>query len=463
MTDETMTTAKLPEVAIAEKLADQAAALTVEQLPAEVRTRAEELLIDVVGLCVAARGTDYVKAVIAGVDAGGSCTAIGHAQTFSAESAALINGTATHGEDFDDTFEGGPVHSSTVIGPAVLAAAERFACDGRDVLAGFVVGVETLCRMSMVIPKAIHKSGFHPTAVLGAMAATLAVARTMKLNKKQTVDALGIAGSMASGIIEYLAEGAWTKRLHAGWAAQVGIQAARFGQQGFLGPRTVFEGTHGLYYAFARSVEGNYDVLTRDFGKDWYMSRITFKPYATGTMNQPYVDCALRLAKKGFAAEDVADVLCETAEGYVHRLWDPLPAKQRPANDYAAKFSAPFNIAVAFVTGGAGLAAFTEKTVRDERILELAGKVKYVVDPNNPYPKAYTGHVRMTLKDGRVFEERQPHIRGGAQEPLTRVEIEDKFRRNALFGGWNPQQCDKFLKSVPGFFAGRVDLTALRG
>jgi len=117
-----MMSAKLPEVAVAERLADQAIALTIEAIPAEVRARAEELLIDVVGLCVAARNTDYVKAVIAGVDAGGPCTAIGHKQTFSAEAAALINGTATHGEDFDDTFEGGPVHSSTVIGPAVLAA-----------------------------------------------------------------------------------------------------------------------------------------------------------------------------------------------------------------------------------------------------------------------------------------------------------------------------------------------------
>jgi 2-methylcitrate dehydratase PrpD len=454
---------QLPEVAVAEKLAAQALALDPDAIPAEVLARAEELLIDVVGLCVAARNTDYIRAVVAGVDAGGPCTAIGHAQTFSAEAAALINGTATHGEDFDDTFEGGPVHSSTVIGPAVLAAAERFGCDGRDVLAGFIAGVETLCRLSMVIPKAIHKSGFHPTAVLGAMGATLAVARTMRLTQRQTVDALGIAGSMASGIIEYLAEGAWTKRMHAGWAAQVGIQAARFGQQGFLGPRTVFEGTHGLFYGFARSAAGDYGVLTRDFGRDWYMSRITFKPYATGTMNQPYADCALRLAKKEFAAEDVVDVLCETAEGYVHRLWDPLPAKQRPANEYAAKFSAPFNIAVAFVTGGAGLAAFTEETVRDERILALASKVKYVVDPNNPYPKAYTGHVRMTLKDGRVFEERQPHIRGGAQEPLTRAEIEDKCRRNCAFGGWSEQQTAAFLKSVPDLLKGRLDLRALRG
>jgi 2-methylcitrate dehydratase PrpD len=448
---------------IAELITDQALALDVNAIPAAVRARIEELLIDVTGLCVAARNTDYIKALMAGVDSGGPATAIGHKTTYAPETAAMINGCAAHGEDFDDTFEGGPVHSSAVIMPAVLAACERFGCDGKSAFKGMVVGIEMLCRLSMVIPKAIHKSGFHPTGVLGAMAATLAVCTTMGLNRKQTVDALGIAGSMAGGIIEYLAEGAWTKRLHAGWAAKIGIQAARFGQQGFLGPRTVFEGTHGFYYAFARNAGGDYKVLTEDFGKKWYVDVITFKPYATGTMNQPYVDCALRLSRRGIKAEDVVSVLCETAEGYVHRLWDPLPSKHRPANDYAAKFSAPFNIAVAFITGGAGLAAFTEETVRDERILALSSKVQYVVDPNNPYPKAYTGHVRMTLKDGSVVEERQGHIRGGAQEPLSRAEIEDKFRLNAKFGGWTDTQMAAFLKAVPRFLESRVDLAVVRG
>jgi 2-methylcitrate dehydratase PrpD len=449
--------------AAAERMAEQALALAAERIPAGVRRRAEELLIDVVGLCVAARGTDYMKSVIGALDASGSCTAIGHSVTYGPDQAALINGTAAHGEDFDDTFEGGPVHSSAVIAPAVLAICERFGRDGRAALLGMVTGIESLCRLSMVIPKAIHKAGFHPTSVLGTMGAALAASVALGSDRRQAVDALGIAGSLSAGIIEYLAEGAWTKRLHAGWAAHAGVQAARLGRHGFLGPRTVFEGTHGLFKAFAHSSDGDYDVLTRDFGRHWYMESITFKPYATGTMNQPYIDCAIRLSKRGVKAEDVVDVLCETAEGYVHRLWDPLEAKRRPANEYAAKFSTPFNIAVAFVTGGAGLAAFTEDTVRDARILGLASKVRYVVDPNNPYPKAYTGHIRMTLKDGTVVEERQPHIRGGAHEPLTREEIEDKFRRNAEFGGWKKGRCDAFLASIPKFFDGPLSLESLRG
>jgi 2-methylcitrate dehydratase PrpD len=412
---------------------------------------------------VAARATGYVRALIASVDDGGRCTAIGHRGAFHAEDAAMINGTAAHGEDFDDTFEGGPVHSGAVIVPAVLAACERFGRDGRAALLGIAAGVEALCRLSLVAPKLIHKAGFHPTSVLGAMAATLGVSAALGLDRKQSVDALGVAGSMAGGIIEYLAEGAWTKRLHAGWAARVGLHAARIAREGFVGPRTVFEGAHGLFFGFAHTASGDFDALTGDFGSRWAMTDITFKPYATGTMNQPYIDCALRLAKKGFAAEEVAEVLCETAEGYVHRLWEPLASKHRPANDYAAKFSTPFNIAVAFLTGDAGFDAFTEKTVRDPRILALAAKVRYVVDPGNPYPRAYTGHVRMTLKDGRVFEERQPHIRGGAQEPLTREDIERKFRSNAAYGGWSDAQASRFLEFVKRAFAGSPDLSGFRG
>ena len=125
------------------------------------------------------------------------------------------------------------MHSSAVIVPAVLAACERFGGDGEAALRGIVAGVETLCRLCFVRPKAIHKAGFHPTSILGSMASTVAVSAALGLNRRQMVDALGNAGSLASGIIEYLAEGAWTKRLHAGWASRVGIQAARIGQNGF--------------------------------------------------------------------------------------------------------------------------------------------------------------------------------------------------------------------------------------
>jgi 2-methylcitrate dehydratase PrpD len=448
---------------VAQLLVEGVAPLAAGRLPAEVRSRCEDLLVDVAGLCVAARTSEYVLAVMRSVDGGGPCTAIGHVGGLRAEDAAMVSGTAAHGEDFDDTFEGGPVHSGAVVVPAVLAACERFGRDGSSALLGIAVGVECLCRLSLVAPKLIHQAGFHPTSVLGAIAATLGVSAALGLDRRQTVDALGVAGSMAGGIIEYLAEGAWTKRLHAGWAARIGLQAARLGREGFLGPRTVLEGRHGLFFGFAHEADLDYDALTRDLGGSWLLNGIAFKPYATGTMNQPYVDCALRLRERGFAAEEVVDVLCETAEGYVQRLWEPLAAKQRPANAYAAKFSTPFNVAVAFVTGSAGLETFTERAVGDERVLALASRVRYSVDPANPYPRAYTGHVRMTLGDGRVFEERQPHIRGGVHEPLGRAELERKFRANAAYGGWDAAQAERFLRFAQRAFDGPLDLAGFRG
>ena len=335
----------LPKTSVAEILAHKIAALEPPRLPAPVRRKCEDLLIDVVGLCLTARNEDYVKAALAGWDEEGPCSAIGHARGMSAAGAAFVNGTAAHGEDFDDTFEGGPVHAGAVIVPAVLAACERYHPDGSSALLGIAVGVEVICRLSLVAPKAVHKAGFHPTAVFGAMAAAAAVGAALKLNPRQLVDALGIVGSMAGGIIEYLAEGAWTKRLHPGWVAQSGLRAARLARAGFLGPRTVFEGVHGLFHGFARTTAGDYDALTGDFGARWVTPTLAFKPYPCGTMTHPYVDCARRLASRGIKAEEIKEIVCEVGEGTVHRLWEPLAAKQHPANGYAGKFSTPYCIA----------------------------------------------------------------------------------------------------------------------
>jgi 2-methylcitrate dehydratase PrpD len=442
-----------------ESLSERLAAATIDARP--VREIVEKLLIDVAGLCVAARNADYVRAALAGWEASGGCTAIGHARALDAAGAAFVNGTAAHGEDFDDTFEGGPIHAGAVIVPAILAVCERNSIAGNDALNGIAVGAELMCRASMVSPKLIHKAGFHPTAVLGAMGAAAGVAKSLGLPNAQFVNALGIAGSMASGIIEYLAEGTWTKRMHPGWAAQSGIRAADLARAGFIGPRAVFEGTHGLYHGFARTTAGDWDKLLEGFGRRWVIADLAFKPYACGTMTQPYVDCARRLARK-VKTEDVKEVICEAAEGTVHRLWEPLAAKQSPPNAYAAKFSQPYCIAAGFVLGHAGLEAFTEERVRDPRLRDLAAKVRYEIDPANPYPNEFTGHVKAVLKNGTVVEERQGHMRGGAKEPLTRADIEEKFRLNCRYGGWPDDRAARFLAWAKLAFDGPVDLKDFR-
>jgi 2-methylcitrate dehydratase PrpD len=455
-------TSELPKTSVAETLAEKIVALKAGGLPASTTRKCQDLLIDVVGLCVTARNEGYVASALAGWDDDGPCTVIGHKRLLNTAGAAFVSGTAAHGEDFDDTFEGGPVHAGAVIVPAVLAACERHSPDGGMALIGIAVGTEVLCRLSLVVPKAVHKAGFHPTAIFGAMGAAAGVGAALGLNAKQIVDALGIAGSMAGGIIEYLAEGAWTKRLHAGWAAQSGIRAALLARAGFVGPRTVFEGVHGLFHGFAHTTKGDYDALTGDFGTRWVTDTLAFKPYPCGTMAQPYIDCARRLAARGVRPEDIDEIVCEVAEGTVHRLWEPLVDKQRPRNGYSAKFATPYLLATGFVHGGVGLGAFTEGAIHDPRVLALAAKVRFVIDPQNPYPNNYTGHVRANLKDGSVIEERQPYLRGGAQEPLTRQDVTDKFTLNTQHGGWTRAQSDATLKLLAGLYHGKIDLSSLR-
>src|SRR6201999_1385120 len=458
-----MTSAGLPKISVAQTLAEKIVALKPGGLPATTVRKCEDLLIDVVGLCVTARNEDYVRSSLGGTDDDGACTAIGHERTMTAAGAAFVNGTAAHGEDFDDTFEGGPVHAGAVIVPAVLAACERHNPDGRSALIGIAVGTEVLCRLSLVVPKAVHKAGFHPTAIFGAMGAAAGVGAALGLNAKQIVDALGIAGSMAAGIIEYLAEGAWTKRMHAGWAAQSGIRAALMAKHGFTGPRTVLEGAHGFFHGFAHTTEGKYDLLVGDFGTRWLTEQLAFKLYPCGTMTHPYIDCARRLAERGIKGADIKEMICEVGEGTVHRLWDPLADKQRPPNGYSAKFSTPYCIASGFVRGNVGLGDFTDAAVREPAVVAVAGKVRYVVDPNNPYPNNFTGHIRAVLNDGREIEERQPHIRGGAHEPLSSQDIADKFALCARHGGWNKSRIEAGLLLARGLYEGKIDLSPLRG
>jgi 2-methylcitrate dehydratase PrpD len=234
------------------------------------------------------------------------------------------------------------------------------------------------------------------------------------------------------------------------------------GRAGFVGPRTVFEGVHGFFHGFANTTKGDYDAITGDFGERWVTETLAFKPYPCGTMTHPYIDCARRLAAKGIKGSDIKEMVCEVGEGTVHRLWEPLAAKQKPANGYAGKFSTPYCIAAGFVRGNVGLGDFADEAVRDKAVVELAGKVRYQIDPNNPYPKNFTGHIRALLNDGRVIEERQPHMRGGAHEPLTRQDIEDKFALNVAHGGWKEGHIQEALALMRTLYDGRIDLAPLR-
>lgn len=420
------------------ELADWIAGLSLADVPDAARDAIENTVIDTVALTIAALDTNYGRAVRKAFDTRGPCTVWGLEEAFDLAGAAVINGTCGHGEDYDNTFEGCPVHTGVVMVPALFSAGEALGLTKADVAKGLVVGIEVANRLGMVAGKGVHAAGFHPTAILGTMGAAAGVAAAMRQAPAQIQDTLGVAGSMAAGIIEYLADGSWTKRLHAGWAAQSGIRAAQMGAAGFAGPKTVFEGVHGLYAAFAPSITPDFTPLTQGLGETWQAANVAFKPYACGTMTQPFIDCAVRLKAKGVNPDDIVSITCEVGEGTVHRLWEPLASKRRPPTAYAAKFSSPYTIAAGLLHGDAGLAQFTDEAVQDPRALAIADKVSYVVDPDDEYPRNYTGHIRAELKDGSVIEERQAQLRGGTREPMSRGDILAKAEANLAFAGRRP-------------------------
>ena len=435
---------------VAERYAHCFAGLEVEDLPAPVAAIVVSELVDVAGLCIAARNTGYVQAARAAEDAGGDATALGHRGGLSAAGAALVNGVAAHGEDFDDTLEGSPAHCGAVVVPAVLAACERHGRSGRDFVRGTAAGLELMCRLNRAVPGGMHKACFHPTAVTGVFGATLGVGIALGLRESELVMGLGIAGSLSSGIIEYLTDGAWTKRLHAGWAAQSGLRAAQLARAGFTGPRTVFDGPHNVFRAFSPSVDPDHGALIDGLGETWVAEQIAFKPYACGTMIHPYIDCMLRLAEHCADAGEIADIECRTSELIVHRLWEPLGDKRAPANGYAAKFSVPYCLAAAFHDRAVGIEQFTEERVADPALRALAARVRYVIDPDDDYPANYRGHLRVRFSDGRVDEYAQPYFRGGVREPLGREEIAAKFRDNIRYGGWSDARGEDLLEFCTG-------------
>lgn len=446
---------------ISERLAKGILACTPADY-AGTRAVTDRLLLDIAGLCLAARGQTYVKAALASLDGDGNCTVIGFPRKLTAEGAAFVNGIASHGEDFDDTYEGGPVHAGVVIIPALLAAAERHQLSGADLLRGVAVGLEVMCRLCKVAPMRVHKAGFHPTAIFGVMGAVAGIGAALRLSEEEFVNAFGIAGSMAGGLIEYLADGSWTKRMHPGWAAQSGYRAVRLAQGGFVGPRTVFEGHHGLFHGFANTLDGKFEDMMDGFGKQWLCTTIAFKPYACGTMSHPYIDCGREFRARNIDPEQIATIAAETAEGIVHRLWEPLAMKQSPPNGYAAKFSTPYAIAAGILKGDAGLGEYDEDVVKDPAMTRLAGKVSYIIDPANPYPNQFTGHLRITLKNGEVYEHRQGYFKGGAEHPLSDEDIQRKFVANCVYGGLTAAEAQQMAGVMAGLLdQPRVDLSRL--
>ena len=212
------------------------------------------------------------------------------------------------------------VHTGACAWMTALAVGEEVERQrARAVLEAAIAGTEVLCKVGLVAPGKFHARGFHPTAICSTFGAAAAAGKLYGLEPAQWSDAFGLCGSQSSGIIEYLADGTWTKRLHPGWSAHGGVIATLLAREGFRGPGKVFEGTHGFFHAFGGENDYRFEKLT-ELGRIWEIPRLAFKSYPCGSISHPYMDCALKLKQKhAIAPEKIAEVVCRTAQGPVHR------------------------------------------------------------------------------------------------------------------------------------------------
>jgi 2-methylcitrate dehydratase PrpD len=319
-----------------------------------------------------------------------------------------------------------------VIVPAALAVAQSEGARGADLLVAAVAGNEIVARLGMAVGSAFHARGFHPTSVCGVFGATAAAGRLYGLDAGSVTNALGIAGSMASGLLEFLADGSSTKRLHPGWAAHAGIIASRLAAHGATGPSSVIEGRFGLYRAFVQRDDVDVAAMLDDLGQRWETPRIAFKPYPACHYIHAPLDATVQLAADTpLAIDDIDEIVALTPESGVSLVLEPLAAKHRPRSDYEAKFSLPYSIASFLIRGKVDVSTYTGEAIVDPEVLTLAAKVRYEVKDYETFPEALPGGVRIRTRDGRELEAELPYQRGGPENPMTPEQVREKFRANA--------------------------------
>ncbi len=423
---------------LSEQLAEFAAALRYEDLPAAVVERVRLHAMDLVGVCLLGAPMPFagiLKGVAAAAGGPAESTLLGSGGLkLSATAATLYNGGLAHGNEFDDTYGPGRWHGSAPTVPPALAVAESLHRDGKAFIAALAAGLESGCRLTRAAP-ALLSRGFHSTCTAGVFAGGLAVGKLMGLDREQLANTLGICGSFASGTMEFLGDPEpWSKRIQVGYAAQGAIVAARAAAGGFKGPRSILEGRHGYFRSYAG--EGNYDLagVAQGLDHDWQLLRLYPKRYPCDHIAQGYIDCAIALAKDGIDADAVEKVACIVHPLAAAIMFAPRETRYRPSNGWSARWSMPYNMAVALADRALSIDSYSDERAREPRLREFMARVVPEEDASMAFPGDYPAAVRLHLKDGRVLEKRAPKVAGTADNPVSAAEYEAKFLDNARRG-----------------------------
>ncbi|MGH9135713.1 MAG: MmgE/PrpD family protein, partial [Acidimicrobiales bacterium] len=411
--------------------------------PRAVVDGVRQRLLDTIGVQVAATRLDTSAAAARFVRAqagSGQATAIGIPLRVPAPWAAFLNGVLAHSLDYDDTHLPSILHPSASVVPAALAVAELADVEGPTLAAAVAAGLEITVRLGMAgyDPDAknsrFFEHGQHATSICGAVGSAASASVLLGHPARRVADAMAIAASMASGVIEANRNGGTVKRLHCGWAAHAGVSAALLAGEGFTGPPTVLEGRFGFFQAFLHGWFRS-EELTGELGERWSIADICVKPYPANHFTHAAIDAALELRAAGLRADDVETAELRVATPTVRTIGEPLDRKQAPQTGYEAQFSGPYAIAAALLGGsglGLGLRDFSDEAASDPRRRALMAKVTVIGDPecDRIYPHQLPAVLAVRTRAGQQLEARVLHNRGGPQRPLSDDEQRTKFRDN---------------------------------
>lgn len=420
------------ERTIAETLADFMTSCRIEDIEARAVDAAKLFTVDVLGCMIGASDEPQARALIEVLKEEGGAphsSVVGGGFKTSVMNAAMINGVKGHIFDFDDDHREGTMHPSVAVFPAVFALSEKMGASGRDMLRSLILGLEVMIRMGESFLGKSYYQGFHPTGVCGVFGAAAGCATLLGLTPKQTTYALGLAGSFASGTLEWRTEGAWQKPLQPGHASMMGYVAASLARRDFIGARTIFEGPDGVIRAYSFKDQFDYARLTDDLGSKWEMADNSIKVHACCRFAAPIADCALDLAKQGIEPRDVERIVTKVGDFTIRSLCTLSDRKYRPQTHVDAQFSLPYTVAVAIARKRTGVEEFKGETLHDPEILALADKVTWELDPAAEalWPKAYPATLVVTMKDGRTFEAHSDFPKGDPENPVSMDEVVDKF------------------------------------
>lgn len=429
---------------IALLIADWADGLRFEDIPETVVESIKSRVLDTLGIAVAASTLDTSRAVQQYArDNGGTsqATALGVQQQVPAARAAFVNGVLAHSLDYDDTHLPSVLHPSASVVPAVLAYAQANSLSGRDVIRAIAIGLEVCVRLGMAgydrttQNSTYFEHGQHATSICGTMGAAAAVG-ALAGDAATIANALGVAASLSSGIIESNRTGGTVKRIHCGWAAQSAISAVELVELGLTGPPTVIEGRFGFLEAW---LHGTFEVaeITDGLGTEWVIPDIFFKPYPANHFTHAAVDAAAAMRRAGISHEDVAQFTLGLPAANIRTIGEPIEVKRRPETAYMAQFSGPYAVAAGILGGGGlevGLDDYTDELANDPLRREIMAKVSVVVDDrcSEIFPMQFPAVLTARLHDGREVVEEVFVNRGGNRNPLSFDELTTKFRDNAL-------------------------------